>query len=158
MEAVMAGHTSRTCDGTGYNRRQPVRCGAHVHAIDPLVVRRIARVSFVGLLAVAAIVVTVTRACQPEQPAPAAWSSVTVAEGSSLWDLATANPVYGLQHPRNGSPHPGCQWPVYFHRYARPGTPRTSHGRTRSLNGRTVSGRSLRITFRRSGEPRPFVG
>jgi len=96
MEAVMAGHTSRTCDGTGYNRRQPVRCGAHVHAIDPLVVRRIARVSFVGLLAAAAIVVTVTRACQPEQPAPAAWSPVTVAEGSSLWDLATANPVYGL--------------------------------------------------------------
>lgn len=99
MEAVMAGHTSRAPSDTAYRHTQPARRGVHTLAIDPLVARRIARLSFVVLLTAAAIVVMITRAYQPERPAPAAWSSVTVAEGSSLWDLATANPVSGLSTP-----------------------------------------------------------
>ncbi len=99
MQAVMAAHTGRAYDDTAYKRTRRDARGARTRVIDPLVARRVARVSFVVLLAAAAVLVTLSGACQPERPAPAAWSSVTVAEGSSLWDLAAANPVSGLSTP-----------------------------------------------------------
>ncbi|HHJ99266.1 MAG TPA: LysM peptidoglycan-binding domain-containing protein [Actinobacteria bacterium] len=96
MEAVMVGHTGRAHDDTACRLTQTVRRNGQVSTIDPLIVRRVTRVAFVLLLAAAAIVVVISHAYQPEHPTPAAWSSVTVAEGSSLWDVASANPVPGL--------------------------------------------------------------
>jgi hypothetical protein len=82
-----------------FRRTQTVRRGEQASTIDPLIVRRFMRVALALLLATAAVVVAVSNANQPEHPEPAAWSSVIVPEGSSLWDIAAANPVPGLSTP-----------------------------------------------------------
>jgi len=99
MEAAMARHSQRTRQNTARTPMGLTRENAGALTVDPIAVRRMARIAFAILLVAAAIVVTVSRAYAPDRPVPGGWSSITVAQGSSLWDVAAANPIAGLSTP-----------------------------------------------------------
>lgn len=99
MEAAMARHPQRTRQSTVHAPVGLARENVGALTVDPSAVRRMARISFAVLLVAAAIVVTVSRAYAPDRPVPGGWSSITVAQGSSLWDVAAANPIAGLSTP-----------------------------------------------------------
>ncbi len=72
-------------------RRPTVSAGADAMPITPLQATALA-VLVIAALVVAALSVVLT----PSAPSAEAWASVTIAPYTTLWDLATAHPIAGL--------------------------------------------------------------